>query len=74
MASTANATITAPVGPGDTVTSQVYNNIRSLNYLFDRDTFELTLEDGKVVRFSYDTIATTTQTVSGNISTIAITT
>jgi len=74
MASTANATITAPLGPGDAAVATVFNGIRSLNYRFDRDTFDLVLADGSVRSFSYDTIATITMTVAGNITTVTVST
>jgi len=74
MASTANATITAPIGPGDAAVATLFSNIRSLDYQFDRDTFELVLADGTKRIFSYDTIATITMTVAGNVTTVTITT
>ncbi len=74
MASVGNCTVTAPTGPGLTVTSLVLNSVRSLEYDFPGDMVYIKLADGKVRDFDLNTIATITQTVSGNTHTVTITT
>ncbi len=74
MASIGNATVTAPVGPGKTVTSLVLNAIRSLEYDFPADMIYIKLASGSVREFELATIATITQTVSGDTHTVTITT
>ena len=74
MAASANITVTAPKGPGGTVTSQLFSAAIGLEYDFKAEIFRLTQSDGVVTEFDFETIATITHTISGEVSTIAITT
>lgn len=70
----ANVTVTAPVGPGRTVTSQVINGAREIRFLVEHETFEIVASDGRIHEFEYETIATVTYTISGETATVTITT
>lgn len=74
MASVGNCTVTGPYGPGKTATAVVLNAVRSLEYDFPADMIYIKLASGRVAEFELATIATITQTVSGDIHTITITT
>jgi len=74
MASIGNCTVTAPVGSGKTATSLVLNAVRSLEYDFPADMIYITRADGRVAEFELATIATITQTVSGDTHTVTIST
>lgn len=74
MASVGNCTITAPTGPGDAVTSQLFNGVRTLTVDYPADRLLLVLGNGKLHDFDLNTIATITWTVSGNTHTVDFTT
>jgi hypothetical protein len=69
-----NVTVTAPIGPGGTVTSLVLNNCRSVKFDAKREVVEVEDEGGKMHEFEYETIATVTYTISGETATVAIST
>lgn len=69
-----NLTITAPQGPGGTVTALVLSRIKQINFQMDREVIEVVKENGKKVHFEYETIATVTYTISGEVATITVST
>jgi hypothetical protein len=71
---TGNITMTAPVGPGDTATSTVFNGSTELKYDFAAEVVSLRDSTGRLHEFDFDTIATITHTISGAVSTVSVTT
>jgi hypothetical protein len=69
-----NLTITAPVGPGDTVTSLVLNGVKSIKFDMANEVIEVVKDDGQILYFEYETIATVTYSISGEVATIAVST
>lgn len=74
MASIGNCTVTAPFGPGDASVSTLISNVISLEYDFPGDMIYIKKQDGRVVEYDLNTIATITHTVSGDTHTVTITT
>ncbi len=72
--SVGNVTITADIGPGNSVTSLVLSGVRSLHYDFPDNRLQIMLSDGKVRSFDYSTIATITHTISSAVATVTIST
>ena len=70
----ANCTVTAPIGPGNTVSSLVLNNCRKVEMDVAAEIVRITDEKGKVHEFEYETIATLTWSISGETATVAIST
>ena len=73
-ASTANATVTAPIGAGEVATAIVLNDIREFRVDVEHEMLYVTTSDGREVEFAYDTIATLTWTIANNVATIAVST
>ena len=71
---TATITTTAPVGNGRTVTALIDTGARKLEYDFARNVFTITDINSIITEYDFETIATITHTISGEVSTIAITT
>jgi len=69
-----NITITAPKGPGGTVTSLLLSNARSIKFDMAHETFIVEDVDGKISHYDYETIATVTYTISAELATIAVST
>lgn len=74
MASIGNITVTAPFGPGDASVASVFNDVRSLTYDFPADMIYITRKDGRVFEFDLNTVATISQTLSGNTWPVVIST
>jgi len=71
---TANITVTAPLGPGKSAVATVFNGATELKYDFEREIFSLVDSNGKIHEFEFETIATITHTINGEVSTVTITT
>jgi len=71
---TGNVTITADIGPGESVTALVVNDVRELRYDFPGDRLQLVLANGKIQNYDYDNVATITHTISGSVATVTIST
>ncbi len=69
-----NLTMTAPKGPGGTVTSLVLNGIRSIKFDMAHETVIVEDINRTITHYDYETIATITYTISGELATIAVTT
>lgn len=74
MASSGSATVTAPVGTGQTATAVTLSDIRKIEFDINREMLFVTESDGRVVEFAYDTIATVTYTIASRVATITIST
>ena len=72
--STGNVTVTADIGPGNSVSGLVLNGVRELRYDFPDDRLQVILADGMVRNFDYSTIATITHVISGGVATVTIST
>jgi len=70
----ANVTITAPSGAGLAGVTDVFNNIRSIEYQIDRAIVSITESNGHVVEYEYGTVATVTHVIANNVATITIST
>jgi hypothetical protein len=73
-ASSGSATVTAPVGAGLTATAIILSNIRRIEFDILKEMLYVTQSDGRVVEFAYDTIATVTYTIAGQVATITVST
>ena len=71
MAKTATVTITGKVGPGNTVTSLVLRDVKSINFQVANNTIQIVYGD-KTQQFDYNATATVTYTISGSAATITI--
>jgi len=60
-------TITAPTGPGSSVTALVLNNVRNLNFDTQRAVLAVTKEDDSVASFDLNATATITATASAGV-------
>ena len=69
-----NLTITAPTGPGNTVTSLALSGCKEVSFEMDREVIKVTDSGGVIRYFDYETTATVTYTISGEIATITIST
>ena len=69
----AAVTVTAVAGPGRTLTSGVFAGVKGINFSLVDNVFTLTLSDGSIKTFDWQSIATITFTVSGNNGTVSIT-
>lgn len=69
---TANITVTADTGPDIANTTKVYNNCSRLEFDFAKNTFNFTEENGQIIFFEYNAVATVTYTISGSTATITI--
>lgn len=66
------ATVTAALGPGDSLTAKVFEDVKGLNFDYARNVFTLTHGSNYIkTDFSFEGIATVTTSFSG--SDIAIT-
>lgn len=71
-------TVTAPVGPGLSVTSLVLTNVAEVRFRLraaggDKMVLEVTQEtSNRVTEFDFDAAATVTYTISGQNSTVAV--
>lgn len=74
MAATGNITVTAPLGPGNTVSSLVLSASRKLEIDYQAEVVRITDQKGKIHEFDYETIATITHSISGEVDTCAIST
>ena len=72
--STAQITVTAPVGAGETATAETLSNIRAVKFDIEQEMLFVTTEDGRVVEFAYDTIATVTYVIAAKHATITVST
>lgn len=70
----ANVTVTAKIGPGDSASSELLSNVRSVTYNIAEDTVDIIRADGGLTTYDYANVATVTQTVSGNVTTFTIST
>ena len=70
--STGNITVTANIGPGNSVTGLVLNNVRELRYDFPNDRLQVILQDGMIRNFDYSTIATITHVIAASVATITL--
>lgn len=73
-----NITVTGQTGPGLTVTSLVFNNIRELNFQIARSVLEIVYDDPvgntKTTHFDLYTIVTVTYTISTHVATVTVST
>ena len=71
----ATVTITGVLGPGLSVTSQVFTGVTGLNFNIKDNTIEIIQAElaEKHTFFDYDATATVTYTISGDAATITIT-
>lgn len=74
MASIGNITVTAPFGPGDASVSTLISDVRELMYDFPADMIYIKTQDGRVTEYDLNTVATITQTISGDTHTVTIST
>ena len=74
MSNVGNVTITAPSGAGLAGVTDVFNDVRKLEYDFEKDVIYITIATGRVVEYEFVTVATITHTISGGISTVTIST
>lgn len=70
----ATVIITGKIGPGNSVTSLVFNNVTGVNFQITNNTIDIEQADSaeKHTIFDYDATATVTYTISGNVATITI--
>ncbi len=68
----ANLTITGKIGPGNSVTSLVLNNVQSIDFQIANDTIAVRVANERVLTFDYDATATVTYTISSGTATITI--
>jgi len=73
-ASTASATVTAPVGVGEVATALTLSNIREFKVDIEHEMLYITEADGREVEFAYDTIATLTWVIAARVATITVST
>ncbi len=69
-----NVTVTAPIGPGNTVSSLVFSSAKAVLFDMEREVMVITKSNGVKVEFEYETIATVTYTISGEVATITVST
>ena len=72
--STGQITVTAPAGPGEAAVAEVLTNIRGVNFDLVKEILFVTLEDGRVAEYAYDTIATVTYVIANKHATITVST
>ena len=72
--STGNLTVTADIGPGNSVTSLVLSGVRELRYDFPDDRLQVILADGTIRNFDYSTVSTITHVISAGVATVTIST
>lgn len=72
--SVGNVTITADIGPGNSVTSLVLNDVRDLRFNFNQNRLQVILQNGKTRDFDFSTISTITHSISSAVDTITIST
>ena len=65
------ATITLPVGPGLTVSSLVIGSVKSVNYNFVSKVLTVITEE-RIHEFDYDAAVTVTMTISGDNTTVTV--
>ena len=70
---TANVTVTAPYSTAKTATSTLFTGATKIVHDFEREMVVVYHPDG-ISEFEWETIATHTNTISGQTSTIAIST
>lgn len=68
----ANVTVTAVAGPGQTLTAGVFTGCTGVNFNLASNTFTILASDGSIKTFDWQSIATVTFTVSGHNGTVAI--
>jgi len=69
-----NITITAPKGPGGTVTALLLSNARSIKFDMAHETIIVEDINRNVTHYDYETIATVTYTIAAELATIAVST
>jgi hypothetical protein len=74
MSSSANATVTAPVGAGLTATAVTLNGVRKVEFDPTREMLFVQQADGRVVEFEYATIATVTYVIANKVATVTVST
>ena len=77
--SSAVATVTGHIGPGDSMTSQVFPNCANINFNIAAGTITIVwVPNGKatqiITHIEYSDIATVTYTISAGVATVTIST
>lgn len=73
-ASTASVTITAAAGAGESAVADVFAAIQDIKFDIIKEMIFIRLPDGRTVEYPFDAISTITWTISGNDSTVTIST
>ena len=74
MPGTGEVTTTAPVGAGETATTNLISGAREARFDFRKEMLFVTQSDGRQVEYAYDTIATVSFSISGAVSTVTVST
>ena len=77
--SSANTTITGQIGPGQTITSQLFPNTSSIKFDITANVIEVRWTPagkatGQIAYIEYSNIATVTYTISAGVATITVST
>lgn len=72
--STANVTVSAPVGAGEVATAVTMTDITSITFDIKKEMVFVKLNDGRTVDYAYDTVATVTWLITARVATVVIAT
>ena len=71
--SSGNLTITGITGPGESVTSKVISDVKSIEFNIAKNVIKVTYGDNyDIIYFEYANIATVTYTIASGVATIAV--
>lgn len=73
-ASTANVTITAPIGAGEAAVAAVLNGVQAVDFDVESEMVNVKLSDGRTIGYAYDTVATVTWVIASKVATVTIST
>ena len=72
--SSGNATVTAPIGPGDASVATVITGFRKCIFDVDKEKLSIQEADGRRIEWELNTIATVTYVIANNVATVTIST
>ena len=72
--SSANTTVTAPIGAGEAAVALALNTNRKICFDIDKEILSIQLANGRWVDYAYDTIATVTYTIAAKVATVTAST
>jgi hypothetical protein len=67
-------TVTGSIGPGNTLTAQVFNNVTDLDFDLAEQDLKIVSDGGKTTHVDLYTIATVTYTIAAHVATVTIST